>query len=313
MSLIFGVLSLVVAEIIGDLIFSITAFPRGLNSAIFAVILGLIYYLGVKVLQKKIEQEEKNFNIANFSRKRLLLVSLALSILVVFMRDFFRVNKEIYEASLLINYTANTLVSFAAISYARAKGRNEYWGVLGIIGLAIAFFLKSKPVVETQSIKIQSGRMLDIPVVILLVVALFWGGVYMANSNLKDEFIRLLWVNQLFLVSTLVVFVTTIWLLIKNKRFILTFAVWLSLVATLISLFLYNGLYDVRNYYVGARNWFFMCLTFYLFFHLVVHGFVRLSKHNRNIFTPEGLVNYSALLIITTFVWGIYDWLLRVI
>lgn len=313
MSSVFGVLSLVVAEIISRFLFSVTTFPRGLNFAFFAAIFGLIFLVGNKILHKKIDQESENPNTANFSRKRLLLVSLVLSVFVVFVRDFFQGTKEIYEASLLMNYVANIFISFATISYARAKGRNEYWGILGIVGLAVVFFVKPQPTTITQSIKPQSKGIIDFLVVVLLTAALSWVGVYMAYSNLKDEFIRLAWVNQLFLASMLVVLVTLIWLLIKNKRFILTIAVWLSLAVTLISLFLYTGPYDVRDYYVGVRNWFFICLVLYPLIHLLVHGLAKLFKHDRNVLTPEGLVNYQALTLITAFVWSIYDWIRRVI
>ncbi len=245
--------------------------------------------------------------------KKFGLLKIALTLFVVAVLIIVigkNINREIYEIGILLGMIDGVLISFGTIQYAMDKGRSGYWGIFGFLGLGIVFFLAKKTRIETPSTNRLSS--LEYLLSTALSISLIGQGIYITHSNFPNLF---LWLNisaDQFLIFSLITLGIVFYSLFTNRRLVFVLTMSICAVISFISLLFYPVKSNTSTYFVGIRNWFFLCLIIYPLLHLLIHGLMNFIKRPRKMITPEGIVSYQALIYAFTFLWGAYDLIQRI-
>jgi hypothetical protein len=301
-----GIIALAVSEFVSVVLATLIPFLKGgvVTLSISILLTGMIYYLGVKTILKK------SPSLLDKNQPRLLKVALVLIFLAWFAVLVGQPIKEIYEIGLILNFVADTLVAFGTIQFAQNKGRSGFWGILGIIGLIIAFCLPSKP--KTILPDKEKTSVLDYLLGGVLSVGLFGQSLFMV-SQMPPKITSPLSVSpDIYLLLFLFALIIVLFSLITNRRQLLSIALWCSAITSFISLFFYPDKNAIPQYFVHIRNWFYLCLIVYPIVHLLIHGIAKLIKHKRQIISPTGMVEYRTLIYTFTFLWAVWDLVTRI-
>lgn len=216
----------------------------------------------------------------------------------------FRLNlpQWVLNISAIAGLSASYLFLYGAIKYARAKGRSPYFiHFLQLLGFLIVFFLKKKDVHPTTTQ--QPWRFIDVLLLVLFSISLIGLTLTLpvamqlleVGINTQHLVIPML----LSLLATVVILVVA---LILNRRKVAPF----SILMTLVFFFFYflssgKSPQEFEATYIGFRNLMYFYFILYPLVHLLIVGISKIKQKNRELCSPEGLLFYSLVIMLTTF------------
>lgn len=204
--------------------------------------------------------------------------------------------------SLIVLMSASYLFLYGAIKYARAKGRSPYFiHFLQLWGFLIVFFLTKK---EVRPAKTQEHwRFIDLLLLVLFSISLISLTLTLPVAMRFIEMgINTQHLAPPMLLSLLATIVILVVALILNRRKVAPF----SILITLVFFFFYflssgQSTKEFETSYIGFRNLMYFYFILYPLVHLLIVGIGKIKSKNRELCSPEGLLFYSLVIMLTTF------------